>query len=159
MEEMIILGIDPGFGRMGFGIVTVQKGRCVPKDFGAITTPTGLEHGERLLAIAEDLETLFDEYKPTLLALEKLFFGKSSTTAMRVAEARGVVLMMAAKKGVEVIEYAPSQIKKALTGDGKADKGAMQRMVKELLNLPRTPKPDDAADALAVAMCASTKRW
>lgn len=153
------MGVDPGFGRMGFGVIYVEGSKIQLVDYGVVTTTSGDAFEQRLLHIANDLHDLFSHHQPQVLAIEKLFFGKSSTTAMRVAEARGIALLMAAQSKAAVVEYTPAQIKKAVTGDGKAPKIAMQKMVKELLHLPTIPKPDDAADAIAVAMTASTKRW
>lgn len=158
-EGTLIMGVDPGFGRMGFGVIFVQGTKMELVDYGVITTTSGDAFERRLLHIGNDLHELFEHHKPDVLVIEKLFFGKSSTTAMRVAEARGVVLLMAAQAGSIVVEYTPAQIKKALTGDGKASKAGMQKMVKELLGLPNIPKPDDAADAIAMAITASAKRW
>ena len=153
-----ILGIDPGFGRMGFGCIRVQKGQCQAMDFGVVTTKAGEEFGERLKQIAQDLRSLIRTLKPSLIAMEKLFFTSNAQTAMRVAEARGVAYLIAAEEGIPVVEFTPSQIKKAMTGDGRADKRAMQRMVVLLLDLSRAPKPDDAADALGAAIAASSLR-
>jgi crossover junction endodeoxyribonuclease RuvC len=158
-DIMTILGIDPGFGRMGFGCICVQAGQIAPVDFGVITTDTHDAHEARLLAIAHDLSALLLEHKPQVMAVEKLFFAQNSTTAMRVAEARGVALLVAAQCGVPVVEFAPAQVKKALTCDGKATKPAIQKMVKEFLHLSAIPKPDDAADALAIAITAGSKAW
>lgn len=155
----IILGLDPGYGRMGFGVVFVSGNSIELIDYGVITTTNGDAFENRLLNLANDLGEIFSHHKPHAVAIEKLFFGKSSTTAMRVAEARGVALLMSAQSGAPVFEFAPAQIKKALTGDGKATKASIQKMVKELLRLPKPPKPDDAADALAVAITASNKKW
>ncbi len=154
-----ILGIDPGYGRMGFGVIKVVGNKVELLDYGVITTPTSDTFEKRLLAISNDLEEVIVRNKPDTLAIEKLFFGKSSTTAMKVSESRGVALLISAKHNLPVLEFAPSQIKLALTGDGKATKAGVQQMVKELLSLPRIPKPDDAADALAVALTASNKKW
>ncbi len=156
---MTIMGIDPGYGRMGFGIIHVQKGNVSLVDYGVATTESADAFEDRLLHLANDLHDLFEHHQPHLVAVEKLFFGKNTTTALKVAHARGIALLMAAQSKTPVIEYTPSQIKKAVTGDGKAGKSAMQKMVKELLSLARIPKPDDAADALAVAITASTARW
>ncbi len=153
-----ILGIDPGFGRMGFGCIRVDHGRCTAIDFGVVTTKAGEEFGDRLKYLAEDLRSLMKKLKPSVVAMEKLYFTSNALTAMRVAEARGAALLVAAEEGIPVVEFTPSQIKKALTGDGRADKRAMQRMVALLLELPRVPKPDDAADALAVAITAASVR-
>jgi crossover junction endodeoxyribonuclease RuvC len=154
-----ILGIDPGYGRMGFGVILVDGSKIELVDYGVITTPASDTFEKRLLAISNDLQEVLTRNKPDAFAIEKLFFGKSSTTAMKVAESRGVALLSGAKANIPIVEYAPSQIKLALTGDGKANKQGVQKMVKELLSLPRIPKPDDAADALAVAITASNKKW
>lgn len=153
------MGLDPGYGRMGFGVIYVEGSKIELVDYGVSTTVSGDAFESRLLSIANDLHDLFVHHQPNAVAVEKLFFGKSSTTAMNVAHARGVALLMAAQAGCPVFEFTPAQVKKALTGDGKAGKAAMQGMVKKLLDLPKIPKPDDAADALAVAITASTKRW
>ena len=159
MEGKIILGLDPGYGRLGFGVIFVRGSEIQLVDYGVATTTAGEAFEKRLLHLGNDLHDLFLHHKPDFVAVEKLFFGKSSTTAMNVAHARGVALLMAAQAGCPVCEFTPAQVKKALTGDGKAGKTAMQTMVKHLLNLPHIPKPDDAADALAIAITASTKRW
>jgi crossover junction endodeoxyribonuclease RuvC len=148
-----VLGIDPGFGRIGFGCVQIERGNVRTVGFGVVTSK-GERFEDRLLQISRDIDTLIKDYKPDVLAIERLFFKYNATTAMRVAEARGVILLSAAKAGVRIVEIAPAAVKKALTGDGKADKRAMQFMVKTLLCLPRPPRPDDAADALAIAICA-----
>ena len=153
------MGLDPGYGRLGFGVIYVEGTDIQLVDYGVITTTSGDTFEHRLLQIGNDLHDLFAHHKPDMVAVEKIFFGKSTTTAMKVAHARGVSLLMAAQAGAPVFEFGPSQIKKALTGDGKANKSAMQRMVKQLLGLPRIPKPDDAADAIAIAITGSTKRW
>lgn len=158
-EGRIIMGVDPGYGRMGFGVIYVQGNECQLLDYGVATTTAGDNFENRLLSLANDLHDLVVHHQPDMFAVEKLFFGKSSTTTMQVAEARGVALLMAAQVGAPVFEFTPAQIKKAVTGDGKATKTAMQKMVQQLLNLPKIPKPDDAADALAVAITASTKKW
>lgn len=158
-EGYTIMGIDPGFGRMGFGVIYVEGMSATLIDYGVITTKSGEAFENRLLHIANDLEELFVHHKPNYVAIEKLFFGKSATTAMRVAEARGIALLMTARAGVPIAEFTPAQIKKATTGDGKATKAGMQKMVQQLLSLDRIPKPDDAADALAIALTAMGKRW
>lgn len=153
------MGLDPGYGRMGFGVIYVEGAQVSLVDYGVATTTSGDTFENRLLSLANDLGDLFAHHHPSVVTVEKLFFGKSSTTAMNVAHARGVALLMAAQAGCPVFEFTPAQVKKAVTGDGKAGKVAIQKMVKELLNLPKPPKPDDAADALAIAITASTKRW
>ena len=153
------MGLDPGYGRMGFGVIYVEGAKIELVDYGVSSTLSGDTFESRLLSIANDLHDLFAHHHPHAVAVERFFFGKSATTAMNVAQARGVALLMAAQAGSPVFEFTPAQVKKALTGDGKASKAAMQRMVKELLHLPQIPRPDDAADAIAVAITASTKRW
>lgn len=153
------MGLDPGYGRMGFGVIYVDGSKLELVDYGVASTLAGDAFENRLLHIANDLHDLFVHHVPHAVAIEKLFFGKSSKTAMDVAHARGIALLMAAQSGCPVFEFTPAQVKKAVTGDGTAGKAAMQKMVKQLLSLPKIPKPDDAADALAVAITASTKRW
>ena len=150
----IILGIDPGFGRMGFGVLSVDVSVIRLVDYGVITTSSTETFEERLVQIAEDVRVLLKKHKPQLVAIEKLFFGKSSTTAMCVAEVRGVVKLLCAEKNIQIVEFGPAQIKKATTGDGNAPKKGMQKMVQHLLGLKSIPRPDDAADALAVALTA-----
>jgi crossover junction endodeoxyribonuclease RuvC len=158
-EEQLILGIDPGFDRLGFGFLQVCGSVVKVVDYGVITTDRESTFEERLKQIADDLRSLLLQFKPDVMGIEKLFFAQNTTTAMDVAEARGVVRLAAAEHSVPVVEFTPAQIKKALTGDGKANKAAMEMMITKLLNLPAVPKPDDAADALAVALTASTSRW
>ncbi len=151
-----ILGIDPGYGRIGFGAIAIERGNVKALGFGVITSK-GEKFEDRLCQIADDMASLMKTYKPDVFVIEKRFFNQNTTTAMRVAEARGVILLAAGRAGVRVVELAPAQVKKGLTGDGKADKRAMQMMVKILLKLPRVPRPDDAADALALALCVSER--
>ena len=157
-ETKKILGIDPGFGRLGFGCVEDKNGIYFPVDFGVITTEKNLEFSKRLVQIHDDLDLLVKELRPDIVAVEKLFFAKNSKTAMNVAEARGVTLFVLEKNNLPIYEFTPAQIKMAVTGDGKADKRAVQEMVKLLLKLQRIPKIDDAADALAVAITAAGAR-
>ncbi|MBI2474922.1 crossover junction endodeoxyribonuclease RuvC [Candidatus Uhrbacteria bacterium] len=158
-EGYILMGLDPGYGRMGFGVVFVNTGKVELVDYGVMVTTSGDAFEIRLLSLANDLSDLFAQHKPHAVSIEKLFFGKSSSTAMCVAEARGVAMLMAAQAGTPVFEFTPAQIKKAVTGNGAATKSGMQKMVKELLHLPQIPKPDDAADALAAAIAVSNKKW
>ena len=158
LSQQIILGIDPGFGRMGFGAIRVEGVLVRLIDYGVITTKSTETFDERLVQIAEDVRALLKEHKPDLIGIEKLFFGKSSTTAMRVSEVRGVVRLLCAEAHVPIVEFTPSQIKKTTTGDGKATKQGMQKMVQHLLQLKNIPKPDDAADALAIALTAVGRR-
>jgi crossover junction endodeoxyribonuclease RuvC len=160
MEQgYILIGLDPGYGRMGFGVVFTDGKITELVDYGVMVTTNGDVFENRLLSLANDLSDLFSYHKPHAVAIEKLFFGKSSSTAMRVSEARGVALLMAAQFKVPVFEFTPAQIKKALTGNGNATKAGIQKMVKNLLNLPKPPKPDDAADALAAAITMANKKW
>lgn len=152
------MGLDPGYGRMGFGVIDVEGSRIRLVDFGVATTTSGDAFELRLLSLAQDLHDLFVHHKPQAVAVEKFFFGKSAKTAMDVSQARGVALLMAAQAGCPIFEFTPAQVKKALTGDGSAGKAAVQKMVMRMLELLKVPKPDDAADALAVAIAASTKR-
>lgn len=149
---MRILGIDPGTGILGFGIIDVNKGKTQLVDGGVIRTPVKEDDAVRLLTIYEELTDIITATKPSLMSVEKLFFARNVTTAMTVAQARGVVLLTAQQAGIPIHEYTPMQIKQAITGYGKADKKQMQEMVKVLLGLQQIPKPDDAADALAAAI-------
>lgn len=153
---MRILGIDPGTGILGFGVVDVERGNTAFVDAGVIRTPVNQEDSDRLFTIYHDLEEIIDEVKPDVMAVEKLFFARNITTAMSVSQARGVVLLLGKQKKLQLFEYTPLQIKQAVTGYGKADKKQIQEMVKIILKLPQIPKPDDAADALAAAICCST---
>ena len=150
---MLILGIDPGFAIVGFGILQSQGGRQGLVTCGAITTPAGLPLPKRLLQIAMDLETIIARFCPDCMAVEELFFNQNVTTGIGVAQARGVILMTAEKFGLPIYEYTPSQVKQAVVGYGKAEKRQVMDMTKRLLGLSAVPKPDDAADAVAVALC------
>ncbi len=150
---MRILGIDPGYAILGWGIVEKSGGMFYPVACGAITTPADMPFAERLLHIDEELERIIDKYKPSCMAVEELFFYSNTTTAIAVAEARGVVLLASAKKGLPYYEYTPLQVKQAVVGYGRAEKKQVIAMVTSLLKLPAPPKPDDIADALAVALC------
>jgi crossover junction endodeoxyribonuclease RuvC len=153
---MKILGIDPGTGILGFGIVEVDaRGKTSLVDGGVIRTPVKHPDAERLLMIHDELKQVIDEQKPHIMVVEKLFFAQNVTTAMTVAQARGVVLLLGMLNGLEIYEYTPLQIKQALTGYGRADKKQMQEMVRVILGLRTVPQPDDCADALAAAICHS----
>ena len=151
---MRILGIDPGYGIVGFGIIDTHKNNAVV-DFGVIETPKDMPFPERLSRIEEGFKMLFETYKPDEVAIEELFYFHNQTTVIPVAEARGVIILTAKKYCNRLFEYTPMQIKQALTGNGRAEKKQMQFMVKNVLGLEKIPKPDDAADALAVALCHS----
>ena len=149
---MRILGIDPGTGILGFGVIEVVKGKAQLVDAGVIRTPVKEDDAVRLQTIYEELTDIITQSKPTEMAVEKLFFSRNVTTAMTVSQARGVVLLCGMQAGMKIHEYTPMQIKQAVTGYGKADKKQMQEMVKTILGLKSIPKPDDAADALAAAI-------
>lgn len=153
---MKILGIDPGIGICGFGLIEAS-GRAGAKalDFGAVTTEVDAPLPSRLKELYDSLCEVFEQTKPEMVAVEKLFFSKNITTGIAVAEARGIVLLVAEQRGLPVYEYSPNEIKKALTGYGAAAKGQIQEMVRMHLSLEKKPKPDDAADALAVAITCS----
>ena len=150
-----ILGLDPGTATTGFGVISEDGGQIKLVGCGYIATQAGEEPAERLLVVARSLEKVIRRYRPDVVAVEKLFFAKNRTTAIAVAQARGVILTVAAKHHLLLREYTPLQVKQSLTGYGRADKQQMQRMVKALLKLDRIPRPDDAADALAIAICAA----
>lgn len=149
---MRILGIDPGTGILGFGIIEANHGKVQLVDAGVIRTPVKQADAIRLATIYEELTAIIVETKPRLMSVEKLFFAQNVTTAMSVAQARGVVLLCGQQAGLELFEYTPLQIKQAITGYGRADKKQMQEMVRVILQLKEIPKPDDAADALAAAI-------
>ena len=149
---MRILGIDPGTGILGFGVIDVDKGEPRLVDAGVIRTPVNEDDAVRLLTIYEELTEIIALNKPQVMSVEKLFFARNVTTAMTVSQARGVVLLTGMQAGMEIHEYTPMQIKQAITGYGKADKKQMQEMVRIILKLKAIPKPDDAADALAAAI-------
>ncbi len=150
---MIILGIDPGYAIVGFGVLQSEQRVQKLLACGAINTPSGLQISKRLLQIANDLEELICRFKPDAVAVEKLYFGNNVTTGIGVAQARGVILMTLERHGIPIYEYDPSQVKSAVVGYGKADKHQVMEMTKRLLNLKAVPKPDDAADAVAIALC------
>lgn len=150
---MLILGIDPGYAIVGFGLVESQGQRQKLVACGAINTPAGVRLSARLWQIANDLEELIGQFKPDALAIEELFFNNNVTTGIGVAQARGVIIMTAEKMGLPIYEYNPSQVKQAVVGYGKAEKRQVMDMTKRLLGLSAVPKPDDAADAVAIALC------
>ena len=150
---MRILGIAPGYAIVGYGVVDYAKNRFSVKGFGAITTNANTPFPERLSVIYDDMCEIIEKYKPDRLSIEKLYFNTNSTTAIDVAQARGVIVLAARHKGVEIFEYTPLQVKQAVTGYGRAEKHQVMEMVKNLLCLKAGPKPDDTADALAIAIC------
>ena len=149
---MIVLGIDPGLATMGWGVLNNERGRYQTVDYGVVLTPKDETLPVRLAMLEEGVNRLIDKYKPEEIALEELFFNNNVTTAINVAQARGVILLTCVKNCGRLYEYTPLQIKQALTGYGRADKKQIQIMVKTLLKLDAVPRPDDAADALAVAL-------
>jgi len=157
---MRILGIDPGTGILGFGVIEVRGRQPQLVDAGVIRTPVHEDDAVRLLTIYEELTDIIASTKPGIMSVEKLFFARNVTTAMTVSQARGVVLLCGQQAGLQLFEYTPMQIKQSITGYGKADKKQMQEMVRVLLHLQTVPQPDDAADALAAALThASTAQF
>nr|WP_325259047.1 crossover junction endodeoxyribonuclease RuvC [uncultured Oscillibacter sp.] len=150
---MRVLGIDPGFATIGFGLVEADRGQAHMLTYGAITTPAGLPLSRRLYQIGTDMEDLLGQLKPDVISIEELFFNTNITTGIAVAHGRGVLLYAAEKCGVPLFEYTPSQVKLAVTGYGKAEKRQVMDMTRRLLKLKAVPRPDDAADALALALC------
>ncbi|MBQ3493871.1 MAG: crossover junction endodeoxyribonuclease RuvC [Clostridia bacterium] len=152
---MRILGIDPGYALVGFGVLDYNNNRYDVVDYGVISTPKEENLPNRLMTIAKCLEQIIDTYKPDVVAVEELFFFKNQKTVIPVAEARGVIILTCMQKNLSIFEYTPLQIKQALTGNGRAEKAQIQFMTKTILGLEKIPKPDDAADAIAVAICHS----
>ncbi|HYH36460.1 MAG TPA: crossover junction endodeoxyribonuclease RuvC [Candidatus Saccharimonadales bacterium] len=155
---MRIIGIDPGTGILGFGVIEVERGKSKLVDAGVIRTPVKEDDAIRLQTIFDELTEIIKETKPAQMSVEKLFFAQNVTTAMTVAQARGVVLLCGKQAGLGIFEYTPLQIKQALTGYGRAEKKQIQEMVRVVLQLKETPKPDDCADALAAAITHSMTR-
>ncbi len=154
-----ILGVDPGTATTGYGIIESLNGKLSLVEFGAIKTSKRDSAAQRLGEIFGDLTSLITKHRPQVLAVEQLFFYKNITTAISVAEARGVVLLCAEQNKLKIAEFTPLQVKMSLTGYGKADKKQVQYMVAKLLGLKKSPRPDDAADALAVAICAAGRKY
>jgi crossover junction endodeoxyribonuclease RuvC len=153
-EELLrIMGIDPGLAIVGFGFLDKNGSRLLPIQYGCITTEADTDQGVRLKQIYDTALELIDTYKPDAVAIEKLFFNKNVTTALSVGQARGVLILAAMQRGLPVAEYTPLQVKQAVVGYGKAEKRQVQEMVRMFLNLVSIPKPDDVADALAIAIC------
>ena len=150
---MRILGIDPGYGITGFGVVEARRNEFRLLRYGAITTPAGADFSARLEMIYEDMRELLKVSQPEAVAIEELFFGQNVTTGIGVAQSRGVILLSIRQAGVPVFQYKPMQVKQAVVGYGNATKHQVQDMTKRLLHLSAVPKPDDAADAVAIALC------
>jgi crossover junction endodeoxyribonuclease RuvC len=151
--HVIVLGIDPGVANTGYGIVAHDRGRLVALDGGVIETAAGQDAGARLRTIHARVGELMDDYKPDAVAIEDLYFGANARSAFAVGQARGVIILAAGQRDLRTSSYTPQQVKAAVCGSGKAAKDQVQRMVQTLLALPELPKPDHAADALAVAIC------
>ncbi|MEE1244266.1 MAG: crossover junction endodeoxyribonuclease RuvC [Acutalibacteraceae bacterium] len=150
---MRILGIDPGYAIVGYGIVDYAKNRFATVGYGAVTTKAKTPFETRLADIYNDILSIIDKYNPDELAIEKLYFNTNTTTAIDVAQARGVIVLAAHQKGLKISEYTPLQVKQAVTGYGRAEKHQVMEMIKSILSLKSVPKPDDTADALALAIC------
>ena len=150
---MRILGIDPGYAIVGWGVLEFDNVRFGVVKYGAITTKPDTPFDKRLAEIYSDMCSILDGYKPDCVSIEKLYFNTNTTTAIDVAQARGVIVLAAAQRDIPIFEYTPLQVKSAVTGYGRAEKRQMQEMTKNILNLKTVPKPDDTADALAIAIC------
>lgn len=160
---MTILGIDPGFATIGYGVVRYDNYRFTPVQYGVITTAAGQPLHHRLCEIYDDLSLLLDTFRPAEVAVEELFFNTNITTGIQVAHARGVILLALAQKGLHPVSYTPSQVKQSVVGYGKAEKRQVMEMTRSMLGLSKVPRPDDAADALAIAIChghaSGSKLW
>lgn len=152
-KSLKILGIDPGTAILGWGLIEKAGGKIIPKKYGCVRTAANTPLPERLIHIYSSLCDIIEKEKPDCMAIEELFFFKNQKTVMSVAQARGAAIVCAMKSGLSVFEYTPLQVKQALTGYGRADKEQMQEMVRVTCKLKECPKPDDAADALALAIC------
>lgn len=155
--HMIILGIDPGTAITGYGFINTDKHALKVIEYGCVFTPAKTENAKRIAAITEQLTSLIQKHCPNYIAIEQLFFFKNVKTAISVSEARGAILLIANQLRIDIHEYTPLQVKQAITGYGKAEKTQIQKMVKVILQLKEIPKPDDAADALAVAICCANR--
>ena len=150
---MRILGIDPGLAIVGFGLIEAETGKTQMLQYGAVTTPAGLPLAARLVQLERDMEELIAQLRPEAIAVEELFFSNNITTGIAVAHPRGIILCTAAKSGIPLFEYTPMQVKQAVVGYGLAEKRQVMDLVRRLLKLKAVPRPDDAADALALAIC------
>lgn len=150
---MIILGLDPGYATTGFGLISAESGKYALLQYGTITTPTGLTFSQRLNMLFEDMTELLEVTKPEAVAVEELFWGHNITTGIGVSHGRGVILLAIERAGVPLYEYTPMQVKQAVVGYGKAEKHQVMDMTRRFLKMDRLPRPDDAADAIAIALC------
>jgi crossover junction endodeoxyribonuclease RuvC len=153
VRDMRVIGIDPGYGRVGWGVVEGERHQLASRSWGCIETAKEDPIPARILEVWQELNRLLNEWSPDGMAIETLYFSKNVTTAMQVAEVRGVIRLAAAERDLPVAEYTPNQIKQAVTGSGRAEKRQVQEMVRRILALDELPRPDDAADALACAVC------
>ena len=152
-KNMIVLGIDPGYAIVGYGVIEMKNNRYRTLEHGAVTTKAGVDFNRRLEIIYDGVSDILAQYRPEAVSVEKLYFSNNKTTGIGVAEARGVILLACAKHQVPVAEYTPLQVKSAVVGYGKAEKQQVMDMTRRILHLSEVPKPDDAADALALAIC------
>ncbi|MDO5015351.1 MAG: crossover junction endodeoxyribonuclease RuvC [Clostridia bacterium] len=150
---MRILGIDPGYAIVGWGVLDYRGNKFSVVDYGSIETPAGMNFNNRLLKIYDDLDLIIKRTKPDFLSIEKIFYNSNAKTAINVSQARGVLLLCSIQNNLEIFEYTPLQVKQAVVGYGRAEKKQIQEMTKIILNLKKIPKPDDTADALAMAVC------
>ena len=150
---MVILGIDPGYAIVGYGVLSYRANQFTPLNYGAITTPAGMPFCQRLAMIYQDMRMILTKHRPEAMAVEQLFFTNNQKTGIDVAQARGVILLAATEMQVPVYEYTPLQVKQSIVGYGKAEKRQVMEMTRTLLHLKALPKPDDVADALAIAIC------
>ncbi len=150
---MIILGIDPGYAIIGYGVVKYENYKFIPLEYGAVTTPAKTDFCARLDMIYRGITSIIEKHKPDAMSIEKLFFNTNTTTAIDVAQARGVILLAATRQNVPIFEYTPLQVKQSVTGYGRAQKAQVMEMTRQMLNLKCVPKPDDTADALALGIC------
>lgn len=153
-KKLTILGIDPGIADTGYGIITFENNKIIPIDYGSITTDKKINLAKRLEKLETDLKKIIKKYQPDIIGIEQLFFCNNAKTIISVGQARGVIMLTAAKNNLPIKEFTPLQVKQGVTGYGKADKKQIQQMIKIILGLKEIPKPDDAADALAIAICA-----
>ena len=157
-EEKIILGLDPGFGRTGYAVLTGSKDAPRLIDYGLIETAADLKQAKRLALVVQWVEKVINLHHPHIVAVEKVFFASNTKTALQVGEARGALLVTLEKYKLPILEYTPPQVKLAVTGDGKADKKQIQKMLQLIFHLPQPIKSDDAADAVAIALCALSRQ-
>jgi crossover junction endodeoxyribonuclease RuvC len=160
VKKVRILGVDPGYAIVGFGVVDYDGFRFSLVEYGAVLTEADTPFPQRLRAFRNDMEFIFGKFSPDVMAIEKLYFNTNHTTGIDVAQARGVTLLSAAERDVPIYEYTPLQVKSAVVGYGKAEKKQVMEMTRQILGLVNIPKPDDAADALAIAIChGHSTRW